>query len=95
MLKLSALTVLLLLGSTATAFADCPSAVPGTTVEAIRANEQRVICLQREIANNSQIQKYEIEINRLDTSIQRLELQRRFDNLPRPMPIPVPVTPKF
>ena len=95
MLKKTTLAMLLVVSTTATAFADCPSAVPGSTAEAIRANEQRVICLQREIANNSRVQKYELEINRLDTSIQRLELQRRFDNLPMPVPVPMPVTPKF
>ena len=95
MLRKFALAMLMAVGTTATALADCPSAVPGSTVEAIKANEQRVICLQRELTDSSRVQKYEIDINRIDSSIQRLELQRRFDALPKPMPLPVPVTPQF
>ena len=95
MLKISALTAIIVLGATTMSWAACPSAVPGSTAEAIKANEQRVICLQRELSDSSRVQTFELELNRLDTSLQRLELQRRFDTLPKPIPLPVPAPPKF
>ena len=88
MLKIITLAAVMLLASGTMAMAACPSQVPGSTSEAIRANQQRVLCLQRELANAGRVQQYQMDLNKLETRVQKLELQRRFDILPRPVPIP-------
>jgi hypothetical protein len=65
---------------TSHALAACPSAVPGSTSEAIKANEQRVLCLLREVEDASRQRKY-------DADFKALELR-----LTRP-PTPVPFSP--
>ena len=79
----------MLLGSAA--MAACPTSVPGDTREAIRANERRVLCLQQEIQQDTRMRKLESDIRANERAIQSLQMQRRFDNLPR-VPAPSPFT---
>ena len=73
----------------AAANAACPTSVPGDTAEAIRANAERVQCLQEEVEQDSRRRQYELELRANRDAINNLRLQRRFDNLPRYEPPPV------
>lgn len=81
----------LLLGSTA--MAACPPGASGNTSEAIRANEQRVLCLQQEVDDSARQRHFDMRLRQNETAIQQLQMQRRFDNLPRVIaPAPSPFT---
>lgn len=82
MSKAIVVALALLACSAGTALAACPTAVPGNTAEAIRANEQRLICLQREVAEAARQRDLEMKIQSLQNAIQKLQLDRRFDQLP-------------
>jgi len=88
MLKSLPLAAVLCLASIGSAFAACPPAATGSTAEAIRANEQRVICLQQEVQDNSRYRQLETDVRRNENAINRIQLERRFDALPRPIPTP-------
>jgi hypothetical protein len=88
MLKFLTLAVVICLASAGSALAACPPAIPGSTAEAIRANEQRVICLQQEVQDNSRYRQLESDVRRNENAINRIQLERRFDALPRPIPTP-------
>lgn len=83
MFKLPILVVVSLAGLSAAANAACPTSVPGDTAEAIRANAERVQCLQQEVEQDSRRRQYELELRANRDAINNLQLQRRFDNLPR------------
>lgn len=82
MSKLIAIALGLFAGSTGITYAACPAPVPGSTAEAIRANEQRILCLQREVAEAAEQRQFEMKLLTIENSIQKLELDRRFDQLP-------------
>jgi hypothetical protein len=86
MSRLSVLTTLFAAGLCGTALAACPTTVPGTSSEAIRANAQRVLCLQEEVDERARVRQFQLELNANENAIQSLQLQRRFENLPRPLP---------
>lgn len=86
MSKMLALATVLVLLITPAAMAACPSEVPGSTPEAIAANGQRLLCLQRELATATTQRRYDFELKTLENSIQAQQLQRRFDSLPAPTP---------
>ena len=67
----------------AAASAACPPAASGNTAEAIQANGQRLICLQNELAAATRLRQYELQATQITQSLQRLELERRMDALPR------------
>lgn len=85
------LAILLAACATASALAACPAPVAGDTAAAIEANQQRLVCLQRELSQKSEQYQFKVEINALDQRVQQLEMQRRFDALN----FPKPVTPGF
>lgn len=72
------------------ATAACPSQVPGTTGEAIAANQQRLVCLQQQALEASERRQRDLELRMLDNRLNQLEIQRRFDALPvyRPPVLP-------
>lgn len=82
-INLAAIAMVMLSGGVATA--ACPAQVPTSTTEAIRANEQRILCLQQEIAREAHMRWLAQEIQANHTAIQNLQIQRRFDQLPQPM----------
>lgn len=65
------------------AVAACPTYVPGDAAEAIAANQARIICLQAEITAAADRRRFELELNMQRNAIQTLQLQRRFDMLPK------------
>jgi hypothetical protein len=85
------LAVLLTTCAIAPAMAACPAPVAGDTAAAIEANQQRLVCLQRELSQKSEQYQYKVEIDALDRKIDDIQIQRRFDSLD----FPKPVTPVF
>lgn len=85
------LAVLLTACAIAPAMAACPAPVAGDTAAAIEANQQRLVCLQRELSQKSEQYQYKVEIDALDRKIDDIQIQRRFDALD----FPKPVTPVF
>lgn len=86
MLKSLAIAAAVGLLTVTQAQAVCPSIVPGSSAEAIRANGERLLCLQRESAELFDDQKTQFDVMMLERSVQNLQLQRRFDQLPRVQP---------
>lgn len=82
MLKPSLLAAVLILASAAPTMAACPSQVPGSTIEAIQANERRILCLLREVEAAAQQRRYESQLRALENSVQNLQLQQRFNAMP-------------
>lgn len=68
------------------ATAACPPPMAGETAAAIEANQQRLVCLQRELAQSTEQHQFKVEINSLDRTIQQIQLERRFDTLSFPKP---------
>lgn len=66
------------------ATAACPPPMAGETAAAIEANQQRLVCLQRELAQSTEQHQFKVEINSLDRTIQQIQLERRFDTLSFP-----------
>ena len=85
------LDVLLTACAIAPAMAACPAPVAGDTAAAIEANQQRLVCLQRELSQKSEQYQYKVEIDALNRKIDDIQIQRRFDSLD----FPKPVTPVF
>ncbi|WP_332687961.1 hypothetical protein [Devosia sp.] len=92
MLKAFVLAAILALVSGTAAIAACPSQVPGSTIEAIQANEQRILCLLQEVEAATRQRKYEADLRALQNSIQNIQLQQRFDALPT-FTVPAPFAP--
>lgn len=82
MLRPFAIAVMLLTGASASAYAACPSFAAGTSAEILKANELRIICLQQEAAAAANQQKYQMDLNALQRSIDTLQLQQRLDSVP-------------
>lgn len=73
------------------ASAACPAPMAGDTAAALEANQQRLVCMQRELAQTAEQYQYKVEINTIERKIDDIQLQRRFDQLN----FPKPVTPVF
>jgi hypothetical protein len=86
MMKPMILTVVAAMLFATPALAACPTTVPGDSIEAVQANQQRIICLQRELAEDADRQRIELDIQMLEMRQQSLELKQRFDALPAPAP---------
>ncbi|RYD91377.1 MAG: hypothetical protein EOP50_14400 [Sphingobacteriales bacterium] len=87
MIRFISITGLLTFASCAAALAACPTSVPGNSKEAIQANERRILCLQEEIDQETRLRHLELQLRANENAIQALQLQRRFDNLPK-LPAP-------
>lgn len=75
---------LVLLGAMAApALAACPSLPDGPDSYNVTNGEQRSLCLQRQLHDNTIDQNTQTQIKGIQNSIQQLQIQRRFDNLPR------------
>jgi hypothetical protein len=76
--------VLIVFATSGVAMAACPPQVVGSSSEAVAANSQRLICLQAELAQATRHRQLEFQVDALERSVQSLNLQRRFDALPKP-----------
>ncbi|ODT73162.1 MAG: hypothetical protein ABS75_00280 [Pelagibacterium sp. SCN 63-23] len=75
------------LAGVSAASAACPPGAAGSTPEEIHANGQRLLCLQRELAEEANRRQQQLEIDALNRRLRDLELQRQFDRLPMPQPL--------
>jgi hypothetical protein len=79
----SALLVLLILSAaTVATAASCPAEVPGNTPEAIRANGERIVCLQNELASATRLRHFEMQLEALQKAQQDALIQQRINSLP-------------
>ena len=77
------------------AFAACAPVNPSSYPDQVQENGQRIVCLQAELAATTRLRDYEFELKALERSILDLEMQRRFDALPKPpVMLPVPTFPQ-
>tara|TARA_R110002020_G_scaffold2136_20_gene9834 strand:- start:1902 stop:2207 length:306 start_codon:yes stop_codon:yes gene_type:complete len=93
MIRSLALLVLALTAATGAAQAACPPPAPGNTAREIQENGERLVCLQNELAAETQRRNLQLQLDALEKSQQDLKVQRRLDALP-PVPVytpPVPV----
>lgn len=63
------------------AFAACPAPAAGDTPEAIRANQDRLVCLQRELARLGEQNATQFEIDQIGRNLDSMQLQQRFEAL--------------
>lgn len=73
------------------ALSACPALVPGNGAEAIRNNQERLVCLQREVAADADRRALEMKLRMLEANQQRLEIERRLQILESIQPPQIPV----
>lgn len=83
MLKTLIIATGLMIAATGASYADCPAPTQTSGAAAIAANQQRVICLQQEVDAAANQRRVESQINSLETRMDQMSVQRRFDNLPK------------
>ncbi|MBF0680680.1 MAG: hypothetical protein IR164_17280 [Devosia sp.] len=66
------------------ALAACPPPPAGSTAEEIRAHGERLLCIQQQLAQDAERQKFQTDIEALNRSILDLQLQNKWNALPRP-----------
>lgn len=66
------------------ALAACPPPPAGSTAEEIRAHGQRLLCFQQQLAQDAERQKLQTDIDVLSRTLDDLQLQNKFNALPRP-----------
>jgi hypothetical protein len=77
--------LMIALGGATPAMAQCGPIVAGSTAAEIRANEQRILCLQRELAAETRQRGYELELDTIQRQLRELQTQQQFE----PMDVPV------
>ncbi len=68
----------------------CPALVPADSAEAIRNNQDRIVCLQREATADAERKTLEMKLRALEANQQRLEMERRLQVLQTIKPPPIP-----
>jgi len=76
-----AIAALVALLATLPASAACPAPAAGDTPEAIRANRDRLVCLQRELTQLGERNAVQFELDQIERNIDSMQLQQRFDAL--------------
>lgn len=77
----------------APALGACPPPTPGETAAEIQANNERLVCLQNELAADAAQRRLQMQIDAINDRLRDMDLQRRFDSLPPP-PVVVIQTPQ-
>lgn len=75
-----------LLAGTTLAAAACPAPLAGSTPEVLAANQQRLICMQRELEAAAAYRAQDARLRALQQQFAAQDLQHRFDQLPRYQP---------
>ena len=83
MLRPALLTLAILTAGITAAAAACPPEVPGNTPEAIRANGERIVCLQNELAAATRQREFELQLDALERTQQDLLIRQRIEALSR------------
>lgn len=71
--------------------AACPPPPAGSTAEEIKAHGERIVCFQRELSQDAERRKLQMEMDAMNRRLQELQLQRQFDLLPQPQPLTPPL----
>jgi hypothetical protein len=74
--------VLALMAMAGPAYANCPTAPDGPDSHYVDNGRTHTLCLNRQLEDTSTQLRDKAQWNNLVTSVQRNEIQRRFDNLP-------------
>ena len=64
--------------------AACPPPMAGDTAAEIRANSERLVCLQNELATRIAQHRLQMQLDAINSRLRDLDLQRRLDSLPQP-----------
>ena len=81
--RLTALLLPILLAMATPAYAYCPSQPDGPDSSYVQNGQSRALCLNKQLTDSSSDLNDNARWNNLVTSVQRGEIQRRFDTLPR------------
>lgn len=84
MVRKTALALSLILAGLQPALAACPSPPAGSTAEEIRAHGQRLLCYQQQLAQDAERQKLQTDLKIMSRTLDDLQLQYKFNSLPRP-----------
>ncbi len=82
--------------ATAPAQAACPAPAAGDTAAEIKANSDRLLCLQEKLASDTKQRQLQLQLDAINARLRDLQLQQQFDKLPQPPVIvvqPPPATP--
>jgi hypothetical protein len=85
----SGLILLATLGMALPAMAACPSLPDGPASDNVINGQQKALCLQQELHDNTINRNAQTQFDSLKSTIQQQQIQNRFDNLPiipRPTP---------
>lgn len=86
-MKLLHTSIVAFLALAAPVAAQCPQPVAGNTAAEILANQQRIVCLQRELAAETARRQQVMEIDAINQRLRQLETQRQFDRLDFDIPV--------
>jgi TolA-binding protein len=88
----SLLTSIVAFALVAPALAQCPPPVAGSTPEEIKANEQRLLCMQRELSLETSRRSLEMDINALNRRLRELQTRQQLQSLDFEVPVYTPRT---
>lgn len=64
------------------AFAICPTLPDGPQSDNVTNTQERALCLQQELQNNTADRNRQVHFDNLKSNVQQEQIRRRFDNLP-------------
>ena len=80
--RLTALFLLAFAAMAMPAYAQCSPSPDGPNSQNVQNGQDHTLCLNKQLNDTSSTMRDEARWNNLTTSIQRSEIQRRFDSLP-------------
>lgn len=83
MFRSTLLTLAFLTTGVTAAAAACPAELPGNTPEAIRANGERIVCLQNELAAATRQREFELQLDAMERTQHDMLIQQRLDAMVR------------
>jgi hypothetical protein len=86
LLKPISLVLTILCATAAPAFAWCPAVPDGPDSQQVQNAQQRDLCLQQELHDSTNDRNAQTQFDTLKSTVQQMEIQRRFDQLPSPGP---------
>ena len=87
-LRPTAIALTLLLAAVGPAFAACTTLPDGPDSYNVANGQQRSLCLQQQLHDNTVDRNTQTQISGIRTAIEQQQIQRRFDNLQVITPLP-------
>lgn len=75
------LALFVTLSASAAVYAACPPPTAGETAAEIKANEQRLVCLQNELSQDTSAQRQKQELDALNSRVRQLELDQQMRSI--------------